>query len=62
MDKPTDELERSGAPTSARLTDTGWEQIDLVEPEPDWRALPDGSFVSPDGTIRTWPAGNAEDI
>lgn len=63
MDQLTDYPDRTGAPTSARLTgDGGWEEIDLVDPAPDWQELPDGSFLSPDGTIRTWPAGTAEDL
>jgi hypothetical protein len=26
-----------------------------VEPGHDWRLLADGSFLSPDGTLRSWP-------
>jgi hypothetical protein len=62
MDTPTDYPERTGPPSSARLTDQGWEEIDLVDPEPDWAEMPDGSFVSPDGAIRTWPGATADDL
>ena len=37
------------------LTPEGWQPVDYVEPERDWDVLPDGSFGSPDGSLRTWP-------
>ena len=62
MDSTDDYPPPLGSPTSSRLTmDGGWEPIDVVEPGPDWQPMPDGSFVSPDGSLRTWPQGNRED-
>ena len=44
------------------LTSEGWEDTDYVEPGHDWRLLADGSYLSPDGTLRSWPlAAPAED-
>jgi len=44
------------------LTTEGWQLIDFVEPDQSWLALPDGSFESPDGSLRSWlpeePAGD----
>jgi hypothetical protein len=44
------------------LTAEGWQAVDFVEPGARWRALADGSFESPDGSLRTWlpeePAGD----
>lgn len=43
------------------LTPQGWEAFEYTEPGDDWIARDDGSFESPDGTMRTWtpadPAG-----
>jgi hypothetical protein len=43
------------------LTGEGWEVAEYVAPEDDWVVREDGSFESPDGTMRTWtpadPAG-----
>jgi hypothetical protein len=43
------------------LTTEGWEVSEYVAPEQDWTVREDGSFESPDGTMRTWtpadPAG-----
>jgi hypothetical protein len=36
------------------LTAEGWERTDYIEPGDDWRLVLDGSYVSPDGTMRTW--------
>jgi len=33
----------------------GWEAADFIDPEDDWRLLSDGSYLSPDGAIRSWP-------
>jgi hypothetical protein len=38
------------------LTDEGWEDATYVDPEDDWLLLEDGSWTSPDGRIRSWPA------
>jgi hypothetical protein len=37
------------------LTPEGWQRVDFVEPEEGWRIRGDGSYESPDGSIRTWP-------
>lgn len=36
------------------LTVEGWEVTEYVAPEEDWVVRDDGSFESPDGTMRTW--------
>jgi hypothetical protein len=41
--------------TTIVLTAEGWEQSDYVEPGDDWHLLIDGSYVSPDRTMRSWP-------
>lgn len=41
--------------TTVVLTAEGWEDTEYVEPGHDWRVLADGSFLSPDGTLRSWP-------
>ncbi len=47
--------------TTFVLTSEGWEAAEYVEPGEDWIVRDDGSFESPDGTMRTWtpadPAG-----
>lgn len=40
--------------TTMVLGDQGWEASNYVEPDSSWSRLDDGSYVSPDGTIRTW--------
>jgi hypothetical protein len=42
------------------LTPEGWEEVDFVAPGDDWGRQSDGSYVSPDGAFRTWPAGGGE--
>jgi len=55
------EREEQEPGTTAVLTAEGWERAAYVEPGDDWIARKDGSFESPDGTMRTWmpadPAG-----
>lgn len=41
--------------TTVVLTAEGWEDTNYVEPGDDWRLLADGSYLSPDGTLRSWP-------
>jgi hypothetical protein len=38
----------------------GWEAVDYVDPTADWSLQPDGSFVSPDGSTRSWPLAGPE--
>ena len=38
----------------------GWETSDFIDPEDDWRLQTDGSYLSPDGTIRSWPLAGPE--
>jgi hypothetical protein len=37
------------------LTGDGWEVSDYVDPADDWSLQSDGSYLSPDGAVRTWP-------
>ena len=39
------------------LTESGWEAADYIDPGDDWGLMPDGSYLSPDGVIRTFPHG-----
>ena len=48
--------------TTVVITAEGWEDASYLEPGDDWRLLADGSYLSPDGTLRTWPlVGPTED-
>jgi hypothetical protein len=38
----------------------GWESVDYVDPTAEWSLQSDGSFVSPDGTTRSWPIAGPE--
>lgn len=40
--------------TTFVLTADGWEAAGYIEPGDDWTLREDGSFESPDGTMRTW--------
>ncbi len=50
-----DELETAAPGTTMNLTETGWERCAYVAPGDDWLVREDGSFVSPDERVRTWP-------
>lgn len=50
-----DDLQTADAGTTMVLLETGWEVSAYVEPGDDWLMLADGSFVSPDERMRTWP-------
>ncbi len=54
-DRSEDELPDQAPGTSVILTGQSWEEADYVEPGDDWNVLADGSYVSPDGAIRSWP-------
>lgn len=60
----TDALDDLQEPGSTMvLTEEGWQDADFQVPSDDWRALPDGSYESPDGRIRSWPlASPAGDV
>ena len=55
-----DELEAQEPGSTFFLGEEGWEASDYLDPADDWTLLPDGSFLSPDGTVRTWPAAAPE--
>jgi hypothetical protein len=56
-----DEEQAGTLSTTVVLTADGWEDADYVEPGDDWRLLADGSYLSLDGTLRSWPlAGPTE--
>jgi hypothetical protein len=59
-DRPEDELDAQEAGSTFFLGGEGWEASDYVDPEDDWTLLPDGSWLSPDGTVRTWPVAGPE--
>jgi hypothetical protein len=48
-------------PGSTRvLSESGWEEVDYVDPAEDWHLLGDGSWESPDGQTRSWPLTGPE--
>jgi hypothetical protein len=49
-----DDVDEAAAGKTAVLTAEGWEETDYTEPGDDWRLLLDGSYLSPDGAMRTW--------
>lgn len=44
------------------LSYEGWEDVAYVDPEDDWLLLDDGSWSSPDGRVRSWPAFAPEPV
>jgi hypothetical protein len=59
-ERAEDEIETQDAGSTVALGPEGWEASDYLDPEDDWRLLPDGSFLSPDGKLRTWPLAGPE--
>jgi hypothetical protein len=61
VDLPDPQHEEDDPASTFVLTTEGWEVTEYVAPEKDWVPRSDGSFESPDGTMRTWtpadPAG-----
>ena len=53
-ERDEDEVEEASLGTTMVLTASGWEDAGYLEPGDDWTPLPDGSYLSPDGTARTW--------
>ena len=56
---PEQEEEEPGS--SFVLTAEGWELTGYVEPAGDWIVREDGSFESPDGTMRSWTSWTPAD-
>jgi hypothetical protein len=50
-----EELTPQALGTTVVLTAVGWEEADYTVAGDDWRLLADGSYLSPDGMIRSWP-------
>jgi len=61
-ERAVDEIETQDAGSTLALGTEGWEVADYLDPEDDWRLQSDGSYLSPDGTIRTWPAAGPEPV
>jgi hypothetical protein len=59
-ERAEDELDAQDAGSTFFLGGEGWEAADYVDPADDWSLLPDGSYLSPDGTVRTWPVAGPE--
>lgn len=59
IERDQDEARDLAPGQSVVLTPDGWEAAEYLEPGDDWTAQEDGSFVSPDGLIRTWPLAGA---
>lgn len=62
VDEPRleDELEAQEPGSTYVLTGDGWEVSDYVDPADDWSLQSDGSYLSPDGAVRTWPLAGPE--
>ena len=59
-ERAEDEAEIEAPGRTMVLTEQGWEASEYIDPGSDWRVLEDGSYGSPDGTIRTWPLAGSE--
>jgi hypothetical protein len=61
MTEPAVEPQDEDPGTTFALMESGWEAVEYTEPGDDWVMRDDGSYESPDGTLRTWlladPAG-----
>lgn len=57
QDEPIEyDIDDQDAGTTLILTETGWEATEYyMDPGDDWGRMPDGSYLSPDGLIRTFP-------
>ena len=54
-ERAEDELDVQEAGSTFVLGVEGWEAGDYIDPEDDWSLLDDGSYLSPDETVRSWP-------
>jgi hypothetical protein len=59
-ERDEEEFEEPALGSTAVLTAEGWETSDYVPPGVDWSELYDGSFLAPDGTLRSWPLIGSE--
>jgi hypothetical protein len=57
-----EELDSQADGSTFILGPEGWEAADFIDPETDWRLLADGSYLSPDGAIRSWPLTGPEPL
>jgi len=61
-ERAEDELEAQEAGSTFVLGTEGWEASGFVDPEDDWSLLSDGSYLSPDGNVRSWPLVGPEPV
>jgi len=61
-ERAMDEIDPQEAGSTFVFGGEGWEIADYLDPADDWSLLPDGSYLSPDGTLRTWPAAGPEPV
>ena len=59
-ERTEEDLDLQEAGSTFALGGEGWESSDYIDPGDDWSLLADGSYMSPDGTLRTWPAAGPE--
>ncbi|HEV8402581.1 MAG TPA: hypothetical protein VGQ31_06060 [Candidatus Limnocylindrales bacterium] len=59
-DRAEDEIEAQEPGSTVALGPEGWEASAYMDPDDDWSLLPDGSYLSRDGTLRTWPLAAPE--
>jgi hypothetical protein len=61
-ERAEEDLDAQEAGSTFALGGEGWEASDYIDPGDDWSLQADGSYLSPDGTIRTWPAAGPEPV
>ena len=59
-ERAEEDLDLQEAGSTFSLGGEGWESSEYIDPGDDWSLLSDGSYLSPDGTLRTWPAAGPE--
>ena len=61
-ERAMEEMDAQEAGSTFTLGEEGWEAADYLDPADDWLLLQDGSYLSPDGTQRTWPVAGPAPI
>ena len=59
-ERAEDEIEAQEPGSTVAIGPEGWEASAYIDPDDDWSLLPDGSFLSSDGMVRTWPLAGPE--
>jgi hypothetical protein len=59
-ERAEDEIEAQDPGSTVALGPEGWEASAYMDPDDDWSLMPDGSYLSSDGMLRTWPHASPE--